>query len=389
MNLPTKRAYDGYRSFAYLDQAGRSRFPLSKETERVPWRLVPLSEEQEARLQNILDAHPVVSLHDHLRVLPEDIGALPSYYATGRVATGYEGLARSPLDAVFGNQVVKGASWEATIAELGMRSCDAMHSGLLVNATCVDDIFRAKERGQVAWFPMIEHASCIGDDLDRLDILYGLGVRMLGLVFSQSNALGGGLSEKGDGGLTALGERVIRRMNDLGLPIDLSHAGDATTMDAIRASKKPVAIGHAGARAVWRTKRLKPDDVIKACVDKGGLFGIEAAPHTTMSHSHPEHDLEAVMEHFAYAVDLVGIDHVAFGPDTMFGDHVGLHNLSAASYGDDGGEAFTPGEYVAGCENPTETWWNIPRWLVAHGYADADIAKAIGGNVVRFLRETF
>jgi membrane dipeptidase len=254
----------------------------------------------------------------------------------------------------------------------------------------VEDIYRAKKNEKIAWFPMIEHAACIGDDLDKLDVLYGLGVRMLGLVFSQSNALGGGLCEKRDGGLTALGRRVVERMNALGLPIDLSHAGDLTTLEAIEASAQPVFIGHAGARSLWNTKRMKTDEAIKACAGKGGLFGIEAAPHTTMSHSHPEHDIDAVMEHFEYVKDLVGIDYVAFGPDTMFGDHVGMHMLNADAYGDDSAdEQFVLSDYVKGCENPYEVWWNIPRWLLAHGYSDEDIAKAIGGNAIRVLKDIF
>ena len=386
----TKRKYNGYKSFGYLGSARPSKIDLSKEHDRVPPWLVPLTEAQEAHLSRLLANHPVVSVHDHLRILPEKIAQLPDYYATKRICTGYEGIAASPLDAVIGNQALKGSSWDETIRELGMRSCDAMHSGLLVKATGVEDIFRAKREGKVAWFPMIEHAACIGDDLDKLDVLYGLGVRMLGLVFSQSNALGGGLCEKRDGGLTALGRRAVERMNALGLPIDLSHAGDLTTLEAIEASAQPVFIGHAGARAVWGTKRMKPDDVIKACADKGGLFGIEAAPHTTMSHSHPEHDIDAVMEHFEYVRDLVGIDHVAFGPDTMFGDHVGMHMLNADAYGDDSAdEQFVLSEYVKGCENPSEVWWNIPRWLLAHGYSDEEIAKVIGGNAIRVLGDIF
>ncbi|GHV34764.1 peptidase [Synergistales bacterium] len=386
----TKHRYNGYKSFDYLGPGRHSKFAVSKEDDRVSPFFVPMTEHQEERLLKIIADNPVISLHDHLRVLPENITDLYGYYAAGRVHTGYAGIASSPLDAVFGNQVLKGASWEDTIHELGMRSCDAAHSGLLVKASGADDIFSAKQDGKIAWFPMIEHASCIGDELDKLDVLYGLGVRMLGLVFSHTNAIGGGLSEARDGGLTNFGAKVVSRMNALGLPIDLSHAGDLTTMDAINVSAKPVFIGHTGARTVWGTKRMKPDDVIKACADKGGIFGIEAAPHTTMSRSHKEHDIESVMEHFEYVKNLVGIDSVSFGPDTMFGDHVGLHRQSAAAYADDSSdEKFVMSEYVRGCENPSETWWNIPRWLIAHGYSDEDIAKVIGGNVIRVLKETF
>ena len=63
---------------------------------------------------------------------------------------------------------------------------------------------------------------------------------------------------------------------------------------------------------------MAPDDVLKACGDKGGIIGIEAAPHTTITKAHPRHNLEAYMEHFEYIKDLVGIDHVGFGPDTLY-----------------------------------------------------------------------
>lgn len=384
-----RRCYNGYHSYDYLGDKNILKFRLANQIGRVPEYLVPLTQIQEDRLDRIINNNPVVSLHDHFKILPENTDQVEDYYATGRICTGFEGVAASPLDAVIGNQSLKGTNWDEVVHELGMRSCDAMHSGLLFRADKVEDIYEAKRREKVAWFPMIEHASMIGDEIDRLDVLYGLGVKMMGLVFSESNSLGGGLIENCDGGLTFLGRKAVKRMNVLGMPIDLSHAGDRTSMEAIKESTKPVVISHAGARRLWRTKRMKPDDLIKACADKGGLFGIEAAPHTTMTHSHSEHNIEAVMEHFEYVKDLIGIDFVTFGPDTMYGDHVGLHRQTADSYGSDNvDETFTMVDYVKGFENPTEAWWNIPRWLIAHNYSDENIAKVIGGNTIRFLKET-
>src|SRR3546814_12491513 len=74
---------------------------------------------------------------------------------------------------------------------------------------------------------------------------------------------------------------------------------------------------------------MKTDETIIECARRGGVIGIEAAPHTTLSPQHPKHSLESVMDHFQYCVDLVGIEHVSFGPDTLFGDHVGLHHAFA------------------------------------------------------------
>src|SRR5262249_20341146 len=86
--------------------------------------------------------------------------------------------------------------------------------------------------------------------------------------------------------------------------------------------------------------------------------------------------------------NLVGIDHVGFGPDTLYGDHVGLHNHFASQLSIkhlQGSADFPRVEYVAGIENPTEAFPNIVRWLVAHGYSDADIAKAGGGSALRVV----
>ena len=156
-------------------------------------------------------------------------------------------------------------------------------------------------------------------------------------------------------------------------------------------SSKPVFITHAGARAVWPTPRMKPDEVLAACARGGGVIGIEAAPHTTLSAAHPLHSIESVMDHFTYCADLLGIEHVAFGPDTLYGDHVGFHGEFAAQLGVHslGGPAFDKVPYVAGLENPTENFGNIIGTLVKRGYTDADIQAVIGGNILRILSQVW
>jgi membrane dipeptidase len=225
-----------------------------------------------------------------------------------------------------------------------------------------------------------------------VDVLYGLGIRSMGITYSEANGLGSGLKEANDGGLTQFGRQVVRRMNKLGMTIDTAHCGDQTALDTIELSEKPTLISHVGARALWNTNRMKPDSVLKACAEKGGVIGIESAPHTTLTAAHPQHSIESYMEHFEYVADLVGIDHVAFGPDTLFGDHVGLHHafasqLSIASA--HAGVSFEQVEYVKGLENPSEVMPNVLRWLVAHGYDDGQIANVMGLNVLRVLKETW
>jgi membrane dipeptidase len=181
-------------------------------------------------------------------------------------------------------------------------------------------------------------------------------------------------------------------MNQLGLAIDISHSGDVTSMDVIKASTKPIFITHCGSREVWPTARMKPDAIIKACADRGGVLGIEAAPHTTLSDKHPLHSLESVMDHFEHLLEVIGLDHVAFGPDTLFGDHVGLHNAFAGNLSMKQVHStveFEYVEYVDGLENPAECFFNIIGWLVKHGYSDDEIKAVTGGNILRVLEEVW
>ncbi len=408
--MGTGKKYDGYRSFQYLE-AGRDYvpFPLAAEIDRVPPYRVPLDDDDEARAGELASRLVMISLHEHLNLFPADIARTPAYVREGRTATAFEALSRSCWDAVFDNlldgictiESKSGWKWSDVIHDLGMRLCDLAHQDLLFHARRPDDIRTAHAEGRIAWVVSLEGAAMIENELDRIDILYGLGVRALGITYSEGNALGAGLKEPGDGGLTVFGRRVVERMNRIGMLIDCSHCGDRTTLDVIERSEHPIVLSHIGARALWESNRLAPDEILEACAAKGGVIGIEAAPHTTLTRSHTTHGLEAYMEHFEYVKSLVGIDHVSFGPDSVYGDHVGLHRTYAAnlslqeSRSGRGGRTQSPNppytevEYVLGLENPTECSHNILRWLVGAGYTDEDIAKVVGGNTLRLLERVW
>jgi membrane dipeptidase len=396
-----KKRYAGYKSFQYLEPGvDYKAFELVKELNRVESHSPELTSEQEARVESIFQEHLAISLHDHCFVAPRDLDKFLEFRRWGRDFTGYEGLAVSGLDCVFDNLMNGtamitsrgGWKWDDIIFDLGMRLSDIAHQDMVVLATTTEDIRNAKRNGQIAFVVSIEGAAMIENELDRIDVLYGLGVRCLGIAYSEGNALGAGLKEPRDGGLTVFGRKAVKRMNQLGMAIDISHSGDQTSLDTIEASEQPIFITHAGARALWDTPRLKPDTIIKACAERGGVIGIEAAPHTTITQKNPRHTIESFMEHFEYCVELVGIDHVTFGPDVLFGDHVGLHtaltealSLSASK----GKHPYPKVDFVDGLENPAEAFPNIVRWLVKHNYSDDEIAKVIGGNTMRVLEQVW
>ena len=408
------KRYSGYEAFQYLEPDVDYRsFKLSKTTDRVPAYWVPLSKAEEERSEELLEKNVVISMHEHIGIVPEDImGDFIDYQREGREFIGYEALSRSCLDAVFDDMMdgtafitsKEGWKWDDVVYDLGMRLSDVAHQEFVVRCETVDDILDAHETGRLAMIPSVEGAAPIENEAERIEILFGLGVRKLGITYSESNALGSG---KGagprDGGLTDFGYDCVGLMNKVGMAIDVSHCSVNTALDAIEASGKPVMFSHTGARALYgpNPRGGFPDEVFQAMAEKGGVAGICAAPHSTWTVSRPVHTIDSFMEHMEYLIDLVGVDYVGAGPDTLYGDHVKLHDIWFTQRGraisrrrkraqkrteDPDAPKAERIEYVKGIENPSEGLINVTRWLVKHGYSDEEIGKAIGGNVIRFLR---
>ncbi len=232
--------YRGYKSYSYLTPADDYPvFDLADGAGRLPGYEPGLSGPAADRAGRLLRDSVVISLHDHPVLFPRDITQVRDYIRTGRQHTGYEGLSRSGLTAVFDNMMdgtgcvtSKSAwKWDDTIYDLGMRLCDIAHQDYVRVARTVAEITAAHASGHLAIVLGMEAATPIENEIDRLDILYGLGVRQIGIAYSESNTLGTGLKEPADGGLTVFGRRAVERMNKLGLAIDVSHSSDLTCLD--------------------------------------------------------------------------------------------------------------------------------------------------------------
>lgn len=356
---------------------------FATEGDRVAVWDAGLEPEEAARLAHLEGAVPWISLHDHPIRLPEPMTpeVWSRYTAEGRERLGVDGLRRGGLTAVFYSMLgsddpLAVLRWAAfTRAVAGQRRD-------LVVAEDAAAIGRAWATGSIALYLSLESATPVGDRLDDVDLLWGAGIRSMGLTYNTRNRLGDGLLSPEDGGLTPFGRDVVARMNDLGMLVDLGHAGDRTSLDAAAATTRPLVISHAGARALWPSPRMKPDEVIRACAQTGGLIGIEAAPHTTIALEHRRHDIDAVMAHVEYCLELVGEDHVALGPDTFFGDHRGLHDLHPLTLPSPE-HPLVP--FVLGLENPGECHRNAAAWMIRHGYDDGPIEKVLGTNVRRLV----
>ena len=287
------------------------------------------------------------------------------------------------LDGLSGIHSKHGWKWDDIVHDVSMRACDIAHSDYALRCSDVEDIHRARENGQIAIVPALESAAMIENELDRIELLYGMGIRCLGITYNASNSLGTGQGDiyERDGGLTAFGVDAVERMNKVGMAISTSHSSPQTTLDVCEVTDRPIFDTHALAQTGGMGQRGSSDEELQAIADTGGVIGILSSTHLP--------DIDTYMEHFEYLVDLVGIDHVAFGPDVLYGDHTSLLEVLAEFHGVELPESTMQNPYVKGLENPTEAWTNIPRWLVANGYSDEEIRKVLGGNVLRVLEEVW
>ncbi|HZA24622.1 MAG TPA: membrane dipeptidase, partial [Dehalococcoidia bacterium] len=292
---------------------------LAREIDRVPSTVVALDAQQEWCFQRLMEQIVMVDVHEHPMVLPEDMEQLPDYLRTNDYRWGYQAVKQGGWAAVATANFFRGLAntpdlsmmeFEDVLQEVGLMLSDLSKQTDVLKVGNADDIEAVKQRGIIGFLPTLEHLA-IGKELNRLDILHGIGIRLAGLTYNRKNYIGDGQFERNDGGLSDFGIAVVQRMNDLGMAIDLSHASFRTAMDAIHFSRAPVAFSHNAAFSIRPVPRCRNDEELTACAQKGGLIAITAVPNSLSDD--PEQDIECVLDHYDYMVNLVGIDYVGIG----------------------------------------------------------------------------
>lgn len=266
-------------------------------------------------------------------------------------------------------------------------------------ATSGSDIARAFKEGKTAIFLQVQGGGEIVDtDLDRINVLSELGLRVLQMTHHHNNVLAGGGIEKNPSGLTKLGREAVDRMNALGVIPDLSHASDQTALDVAKASKKPVILSHGAARAFVNNARCAPDNVIKAIADTGGMMGIFMMSFWLTTDRVPT--VDHYVKQIRHVANVGGIDAVGIANDFPLtgeenvikanGDNsVAVKNYlrwwdSIAKMGVLGFDR-TP-EHVAIPElNNINRVPLIHRALEKGGFKPVELEKIMGGNWTRVL----
>lgn len=175
------------------------------------------------------------------------------------------------------------------------------------------DIERILESNKIGVLLALEGGEGIFDE-SALRIFYRLGVRMISLTWNQRNQFADGIAElETNGGLTLLGKKIIREMEDRGIILDVSHIAPAGFWDIVKIARKPFLASHSNVMSICSHRRNLDDEQIKAIARNGGLIGINFEPEFLANNK--KADISDVIRHIDYIRKLVGIESVVLGTD--------------------------------------------------------------------------
>jgi len=179
----------------------------------------------------------------------------------------------------------------------------------------VEEMRKTIKAGRVALWLGLEGGEPIGESLELLEVFHRLGLRVLTLTWSLRNAIGDGVFERTNGGLTNFGVEVVGKAEELGIVIDLSHINEAGFWDALDVTSFPVIASHSNARKLCDHPRNLTDEQLKAIAERDGVVGAVAIPGFV---DKEKPTLEKYVEHITYMADLIGYKHVGLGFDFVY-----------------------------------------------------------------------
>jgi membrane dipeptidase len=282
-----------------------------------------------------------------------------------------------------------------TVKEIGyVHQMIEIHQEYFLQVRVSADMQRAKHERKLGMILSFESVDMLEGKLDRLEIFRNFGIRGMQLSYNRKSPFGAGVMEPNGGGLTALGKEAVKRMNSLGITIDLSHANSQTTEDVLDASPKPVIMSHAGCAAVHPHPRNKTDEQLRALASHGGVIGIYDLPYLTASPTQPTAD--DYMRHLEHALKIAGEDHVGIGSDVS----IKPFDTSAESIAEF--KKIEEERQKAGVAAPEEDRPNyveglnvirrtevIGDQLRKRGYSSNVITKVFGANFARVFSESW
>lgn len=238
----------------------------------------------------------------------------------------------------------------------------AHYSDYISIARTPADLYEDKRMGRHSIMFGIENGLALNHDLAYVRHFAQRGVVYITLCHNGDNDICD--SARGcntHNGVSSFGEKVIRRMNEEGIMVDLSHAAEKSFYDALDISSTPIVCSHSNSRALCDVPRNLTDDQMRSLAQKGGVAHITLY-HGFLRADTPEATILDAIDHLEHAIQVMGIDHVGIGTD------------------------FDGDGTVRGCADASELI-NFTRHLLLRRYSERDIAKIWGGNWLRVMAQ--
>jgi membrane dipeptidase len=325
-----------------------------------------------------------------------------SAQALHREAVIVNGLDATPFDAglvenmkkggVDCNVVYAGVDLETTIARYRVLKSQ---SDSIVLATTAREIREAKQKGKIAIVFNWQHVNPIGNNEDLLTMYYGLGLRICGLSYNVRNLVGDGCTERTQCGLSLFGERVVRKIQELRMVLDIGgHTSEATSRDVLDMTRGVVVCTHTNCRALRDNPRCMTDDMMRAIARRGGVIGMTCYGYFL---TEGRATLDTFLDHVDHAVRTAGVEHVGIGLDQIAYPAARVNPVELAlppfqdplpaprprAYPVDSAQWYTEGlETIA--QMP-----NVTAGLFRRGHSPANVRQIMGENWLRVYEETW
>ena len=260
-----------------------------------------------------------------------------------------------------------------------------------------DDIKSAQTAGQQSLFFNCQGTEVLNNNPSLyMPVLRGLGVGTMALAYNERFRAGDGclVEDQEAGKVTLYGKMVIDAIHANNIVLDLSHASERTALSAIEHSQKtepdkPVMYTHSNPRRVYDFYRSISDEEARACAATGGVIGLALLPWFINDYLSQETKPEDIVRAIDITVELVGIDHVGLASDDTY-SWPGLWENALAHpewYQDKGETVEAAKSKPSGSAEPAKIFPAVVDLLWKKGYADQDIAKIFGGNLMRVYEQ--
>ncbi len=236
------------------------------------------------------------------------------------------------------------------------------------------EVEAAEKAGKFAILLGIEGLAGIGEDLSKIDALYEVGARHAMLTWNEENALATGVKGSPDRGVTDLGRKATKKIQDKKMILDVSHLNEKSFWDVIDASNGPILASHSNAKALAGAARNLTDDQLKAIRDTNGLVGLNAF-NDFISDIREEQDVDHLVNHASYIADKIGVEHLGFGFD--FFEFLNTDFMKSYSDQDD--------SLLRGMEDCSKVPVLLEKMRKA-GFTEKDLEMISGGNWLNLIQ---